>query len=245
MEVLLIALGGALVAKLTELGWDSWRRSRGSAGALSFAHWEQVVSWGWSSQKLLKRLVALDYRLLGDRLTEVQEGTVEQWAPVFEKSPDTWALLVNGRREIVGYFAFVALREEYFTKAKAGVLFDSEITADRIEVLDAPGLYNLYFVLLGVLPAFGAGSLALMNEFFAKLHRFAQNGIYFREVCAVAFTPGGQRLCNKFGMVPATEHSDEGTVYTLELMPWPKSLGFSGANALRLEYERISGDAAV
>jgi hypothetical protein len=168
--------------------------TRRSSERLSFARLDDVSRWGWTGEQLLKQLIAFDRKVVGHELTEERQGTVPQWAPVFLNHPETWALLTRGPKNIIGYWHFAALNDDEFARLKAGELQESEITLDSLESLDTPGIYNLYFTLLGSLPEYPGAGARLMYAFYHQLETLARKGIYFREICANVFTEDGRRI---------------------------------------------------
>lgn len=241
MVQIILVIVGAILGKLTEKLFEAFAKRRNKQASTSIAGLEEVTSWQWDGIKLLTKLIALDRRLIGDSLTESREGTAKQWAPVFFNNPHSWALLINGPKQIVGYWHFVPLRDAIFAKAKRGELLDSEILLDTVEPLDVPGHYNLYFVLIGVLPDHHVGFGKLMDEFFSRIESFAERGVFFREICANAFTRHGKRLCEGFGMEKFCDHSEFGVVYLAALSPWPKVLKHRRWENLEAMYEREFG----
>ncbi|MBI4844007.1 MAG: hypothetical protein HY809_06765 [Nitrospirae bacterium] len=241
-EIILVLIGsvlGAFATKLTELSLQAYASRRRSRAKFALVNHEEVMGWGWDGTKLLKQLIALDRKVIGDALTDEREGTVDQWGPVFTEHPETWTLLSLGPKHVVGYWHFAALRDAQFLRAKAGYLLDSEITLDIVEPIDVPGIYNLYFTLLGVLPDHrGAGAL-LIDAFFTRLESLAERGVLFREICANAFTKDGRRICEGFGMHFLCPHSDFGSVYTLPLYPWPDRLRHKRWGNLAKLYEPL------
>lgn len=245
MNEILLVVAGAVLAKLAEIAVDALRRSRAERATPTLARLDDVLRWGWDGRALLKRLIALDRQIVGDALTDEREGTVDQWAPVFVAHPETWVLLTTGPKQIVGYWDIAALRDAEFERAKAGELLDSEITIDTVEPLDVPGIYNLYFVLLGVLPDAPGGGAKLIESFFDQLEALADRGIFFREVCANAFTKDGKRICEGFGMSSLGPHKDFGTVYHLPLNPWPTRLRHKRWQELAEHYKHVFSNATT
>lgn len=237
IEVLLVVFG-AIAAKFAEGAFDAYRRRRSQRGTLVLARLPDVLRWGWDGEALLRRLISLDRQVIGDALTDEREGTVEQWAPVFMSHPESWVLLTKGPKQIVGYWHIAALDDHQFQRAKSGELLDSEIILDSVLPLDVPGTYNLYFVLLGVMPSCPAGGRRLIASFIEALEEFATNGIFFREVCANAFTRDGKRICEAFGMTPLGPHQDFGTVYHLPLDPWPARFDYKAWDKVAEQYRR-------
>lgn len=244
IEVVLV-ISGAVAAKLAEIGLDAYRRRRAERTTPTLARLEDVLRWGWDGKALLRRLITLDRQVIGDALTDEREGTVEQWAPVFMAHPETWVLLTTGPKQIVGYWDIAALHDQQFQRAKSGELLDSEITLDTVAPLDVPGTYNLYFVLLGVLPDCPGGGAKLIEAFFDQLEALADRGIFFREVCANAFTKDGKRICEGFGMTLLGPHKDFGTVYHLPLDPWPARLRHKRWHEVAEHYKHAFSNATA
>lgn len=245
ITIIVSAVIGGSITKLTELWVESVNRRNAARATPTLAKLDDVLRWGWDGKALLRRLIALDQRVVGgeltetgEKLTEEREGTVKQWAPVFMAHPESWVLLTVGPKQIIGYWDIAALRDEHFKRAKAGELLDSEITLDTVEPLDLPGVYNLYFVLLGVLPEYPGAGAKLIDAFYDHLEALATRGVFFREVCANAFTKHGKRICTGLGMTFVGPHKDFGEVYCLPLYPWPKRLRHKRWQELSQLYER-------
>jgi len=200
------------------------RFSAKQANDLRIAGYDQVIGWGWDGIELLKRLIELDKRVIRQGLNDEREGTAEQWGPVFMRHPDSWAILVKAENDIVGYWHFAALNDRTFARAKNGQLLDSEITLTNFDPLELPGTYNLYFVLIGILPEHAPRSRRLIEVFFERLTKLAESGIFFREICANAFTEDGIRTCEAFRLIRLKPHHDFGTIYHRPFMPFPDDL---------------------
>lgn len=224
MIELLLVIFGAVIGKLTEWLIENIKRRKENLAVASIAHYEDILQWGWDGCILLDKLIDLDRQVIGEALTIEREGTVNQWAPIFIDHPNNWILLIKGPKKIIGYWHFVTLKDEDFLRAKKGELLDGQITNDMVVPIDVPGIYNLYFIMIGVLPEYKFGGAKLIEEFFNRIEMLANRGVYFREMCANAFTKNGKRLCEGFGMSIVGEHKDFGNVYTLSLIPWPKTL---------------------
>lgn len=173
-----------------------------------------VLQLGWTGEMLLEQLIALDYQVF-DELVEAHEGAVGQWAPVFMDHPDTWRILTTGARDIVGYWHFVPLFDEQFQRALAGELLDSEITADKIQLFELPGTYDIYFVSFGLMPRFRRPKAVtlILRSFVDVLADLARNGITISRVCANAYTASGVALCRSLGMSYRRPHAAKGQIF--------------------------------
>jgi hypothetical protein len=232
-----IAAFGAAISKITEHVYESYKRREAEKAIPRLATMDDVLQWGWTGETLLTKLIDLDRRLIGDSLTDEIEGTVDQWAPVFMAHPETWVLLTTGPKNIVGYWHFVALRDEVFQRALSGELQESQITLDSVVPLDVPGVYNLYFTLLGVLPTCPGGGSRLIEAFYTRLEELAHRGVIFRGVGTNAATKDGTRICDGFGMKALGPNKVFGTIYHMSFIPWPERLRFKRWDTLRSYYE--------
>lgn len=176
--------------------------------------YEYLSAHEMEEEDLVQALIDLDVMLVR-HLTVVDEGTVDQWAPVFRESPFSWKLLTFGER-IVGYWQYVCLKDAYFSRARSGELRDSQITVDAIEApsyLTPSRSFKMYVVMVGVHPMhqhLGAGA-RLVASFVKEIQRAALSGLYFEEVIAVAYTPQGHALCRGFGLLPCGLHGSAST----------------------------------
>jgi len=175
---------------------------------------EDVLDWKWDGNVLLDHLIRLDYATIAG-LTADNEGHAEQWAPVFMEHPDTWRLLIDGIENIVGYWHFVPLFDSEYELAKAGRLLDGDITSDKLSYFEVPGFYNIYFVSISLLPNYrGVRHFRLLlDSLFEQFVELASRNIYFKEVCANAFTHSGESLCKTLGMKYIGEHKDNGKLF--------------------------------
>ncbi|MCB1824783.1 MAG: hypothetical protein KDJ54_09510 [Candidatus Competibacteraceae bacterium] len=238
-EVALLIIGavlGAIFSKGTEWSLDWFRKQKNPESPRVITSVD-VLSWGWNGEKLLKKLIALDRKILGDELTsDSREGTVDQWAPLFMRDVDGWSAIAIDR-QIIGYYSFFALIEDSYERAKRGHLLDSEVTIDNTVPFDVPGIYKGYFVLIGADPKFSGAGRKLLDSFFDNLQALAERGVLFEEMLANAFTADGKRTCEGFGMEKLCDHSDFGVVYSLRLKPWPSRLDFKRWQEIKQLYE--------
>lgn len=76
------------------------------------------------------------------------------------------------------------------------------------------------------------------------METLANKGIFFREICANAFTRKGNVLCKKWGMEKVADHEDFGVVYSMKLNPWPEHLDFGHLKNLQEAYANAFQRAA-
>jgi hypothetical protein len=200
-----------------------------------------IIARGWSGTKLLDELINLDYEVI-DGLNPDHEGHSEQWAPVFMDHPDTWRLITNSAKEIVGYWHFVPLFEEEGMRAREGTLLDSEITTDKVRIFELPGHYDIYFVSLVLLPRYrrSRAVMLMMNSIAEVFIDLARQGIFIRELCANAYTQSGEAVCKSLGMEHLRPHSDKGKIYCAKLEALLSGGLFTDRQELKQLYEIVS-----
>lgn len=190
------------------------RRVITADGQIAIADVSDVLSWGWTGERLLDELIRIDYETLSD-LTESHEGHAAQWSPVFMDHPETWRLLARAPGQLVGYWHFVPLFEETYELARTGGLVDSQITTDKVRVFEFPGWYDIYFVTFCLLSGFRRphAFLHLLSSLFTVLQELADQGVYIRGVCANAFSPSGVALCRSMALKYTCDHAEHGKIY--------------------------------
>ena len=201
--------------------------------SLSAASIDDVISWGWDGHRLLDELIRLDYETI-EGLTLDHEGQTSQWARVFMDHPDTWRLIVDGQESIVGYWHFAPLFESEFELARQGRLLDSHITADKIRLFELPGQYDMYFVSICIQARFRRTPAVhlLFSSLLRTITGLARQGVFFRDVCANAYTPSGAAICRSFGMEYVRDHVSHGQVYVRKFYPFPEHGIFNDFAAL-------------
>jgi len=196
---------------------DTAEETRSSEDGFSIKSLRALQDSGWSTYDIMKRLEQMDYENVAG-LDVASEGGVEQWAEAAESNPDGYAFLVESGR-IIGYWHFEALPDELFAKALRGELEDSEITVDKMTLLCAPGILDIYFIIFAVEKNYRGlkANRLLLEAFFDRLEELAEVGIYVRRICANAFTPEGVGMCRSMGMEYSRQHSRAGLIFYIDL----------------------------
>lgn len=190
-------------------------------GRLVLAGWNDVIAWGWSFEKLLETLIALDYETT-ENLNERRVGTAAQWAPIFRKNPASWAMLVTPSKEIVGYWVMVPLGRDLYGRARAGELDDSAIHGDDVSLLEVPGDYLGYFSMICCREQYRhPGAPMLFRQLFRNMESLAEVGIFIEEICCNAYSDVGLSLCKDLGLDHLGSHYDFGEVYCKRLLDNP------------------------
>ncbi|EET89905.1 MAG: hypothetical protein LVQ97_04610 [Candidatus Micrarchaeales archaeon] len=183
---------------------------------LAVIPYHPFLSGKYSYESLLDRLIYLDYADMKG-ITKEEEGTRENWVPVFKKSPYSSRYLVDGNLNILGYWHFVALKEKMFRKAKKGLMLDQEITANNVYSLEKRGRYMMYFVETVTHPDIrNTDAVAMLDEsFYDAVYDFARSGVFFTERITNAVTPGAVKRATGFGMRFVTKNIYRGSIYSM------------------------------
>ena len=76
---------------------------------------------------------------------------------------------------------------------------------------------------------YDSGNVMLMYSFYDNLKYLADNGIFFREICANAITKEGKKLSQDIGMSKICDHYDSdlgGAIYSIKMCPFPPKFRF-------------------
>jgi hypothetical protein len=170
-------------------------------------------------EKFLRLLLGIDYASLHG-LTDASAGNAETKSKVFEKSPETWSLVVSRNREIVGYWSFFSLSDKLVKKLKNGTMRDSEITADEVHRLTEPRVHALYVEMFGIHPSYEGNQHRILRMLLNSLHELMaslrENGVKVVGIYANGFSKEGTALCKDFGLTPLVKSIQGGDVYFLE-----------------------------
>lgn len=214
MEIITIIVGlvatfvGVILTKLAENYFEKKKETK-----LFIADIEDVLRWNWDSKKLLRHLIALDWDTT-DNLNEGNEGTPNQWAPVFMNNPDCWKLLALRDAELVGYWSFFALNDDTFEKMKNGEMNDSEITEDKVVEIEKPGTYNIYIVMVCVKEHYRKKGVPLLYQsLIDQLNELTLSNRLISNICLNAFTDEGITLAKNFGLKLNSNHKEFGQIY--------------------------------
>ena len=192
--------------KLAAIVEDWYENGHGTKVYRIAGHDFVAEKFGRDYIKFLKHLIEMDLDTIGGLSLE-HEGTPEQWAPIFESSPETWRLLTL-IDEVVGYWHFMCLADPYFSKIKNGEMIDAGLRAEMMNFPVIPRHYKAYFVVI-TLRASEQNSRAfavLLKSLERVMLDFAMDSIFFSEICATAFSFKGKRLCQDIGMTFLMRH---------------------------------------
>lgn len=193
------------------------------SGRVSVVGVDTLLHNGWSLKKLVHRGVELDYECMKG-LTGADEGTHSQWLGVLKKSMGTEQYLVDGRYNLLGYWHFVALRENYYKALMKGVFVDSQVTANAIYSLDRPGRYHMYIIEVLLLPSLRDTDAIVMldDSFYEVVGTFAKRRVYFSDISLNAYTRDGLKRARKLGMRYVTNDTSRGTIYSCSFIDYIK-----------------------
>jgi hypothetical protein len=163
---------------------------------------------------LIKEVMGLDYADTKG-LLKIDEGDRAHWIKILKKSPSSIKYLSDKRGGIVGYWHFVAPTAKMFDLAMKGKIVDGKIDSKRIHTLSKPGLYNIYFIEMLLVPELRDGrAIRLLYEtFYDAVEAMARKGVLFNNWCMVAYTKDGHKVAKWCGMKYVTKHCTKGSVY--------------------------------
>lgn len=167
-------------------------------------------------RKIVEELIKLDYENISN-LSMEDEGTLDQWLPIFVNNPDTWRILVYSRK-IIGYWHFVPLKNRTYEKIKHGKIHEIDINEMDVKKLRNGG-YKIYLRSMVLKKEFrdSEATNILFGSFFNVLEELSVKGIEINEMCAIAYTDDGKKLCKKFGMIYLGKMQSRGDIYYLKM----------------------------
>lgn len=178
--------------------------------------------FGLTPEKIAEDLISMDYEYMTG-LVEAHEGSMELLLERWLNYPETGKIIMYNNVTPIGYWTYLPLFEETFEQFKAGKGFDGIITPDVIERLEDPGIYHLYFIGMGLKKGHNTINVKrlLVLSFLNTLEELAKQGVFFKDICANAFTEAGKGMCCHFQMEKIADHSDKGEIYYRHIYPFP------------------------
>ncbi|WP_439477080.1 hypothetical protein [Brevundimonas sp.] len=213
LGVVVAAIAGGVPAILW---WIDHRNAAGKDPELSIESIDWVLEQGMTYEELLRGLISLDRAALAG-LTDITGGTAEVKADVFEKSPETWALVVFKNSMIVGYWSCFSLSQKLLDRLNKGEMYDSEITESEVRPLSEKAPHSLYFEMIGIHPGFQWCRKQIFRKILDSLSDFATSlpaqGIKVDAIYANGFSEVGADLCTSLGLSPLVESVQGGQIY--------------------------------
>ena len=205
---------------------------------LKMGNINEVASWGWNSIELLNELEKIDYEVI-EGLKPEDEGDTDSWAKIRINHPDTWRVLYTSPKEIGGYWSYVPLFPDSFKLLKYGKITEGQITESMVPIMEIPGHYKIFFTMIALREKFrGTSSIHLLYySFFKIVEDLANQGIFFDELAANAYTPAGMAICKSFGMQYVADSPSKGKIFSIPLYPLPKSKALNEHPKLLAMYE--------
>lgn len=207
-------------------------------GTIKVVEAEYLYSKGYTPLSIANRLVENDLKLY-DGIGDLNEGSPQQWADFIENCPDYFSFIVNENDEIIGDWSMVALDNETYERAINGQTTENEFTIDTTEYVCFPGEYNGYILNMSLNMEYKTieNNLKLVNSFYSRLEKFAENGIFFSRFCVNVFRRDQQAFYKNFGFKYTCDNKEFGKIYELLLLPYPTTLQFAKQTRLKELYE--------
>ncbi len=182
--------------------------------AVTIADLCDVLAWGWNGEELAERVFELRRQTI-QGLPPQGLGDPQVFASLFYQHPDSWRLLVDQDRQVVGCWHFLSLQPEGLARALAGELCAQTITPAITRSLRTMGWHDIY-VLSYILQAewrYSMSSLRFARSMFEVLRQLAQQKVFVRELVANFATQEGLALARGLRLELVGQHSVRGGVY--------------------------------
>ncbi|MBL9118616.1 MAG: hypothetical protein JNL80_01730 [Phycisphaerae bacterium] len=197
---------------------------------------EEIVPAMMDYDKLVARLDAIDFECYDD-LLRTYMCPLEVVAERLRHFPSTSRLIVaeDGVR-IVGYWSVFPLLDKEIARTqhgggtwnpyrefREGRAYDESLTIDLVPNLAIGGRFKAYIQSVCLLPRYRRCAKLLYESILDAIREFAEEDVYFDEVCAHGWKETGNRLCSDFDMTPVADHfSGEGRMFARALHPLPE-----------------------
>ena len=201
--------------------------------------YDDIINSNTDIEKIREEILAI-VRVV---ITSDNNQIAEENLTMLESISENWRVILDSNNELVAYWVFVALQDEYFEMAKAGALNEADITLNTIEFIDLPGDYHGYLLLSGAKPEARTSELVqlLYKSLAVHIGQLSAKGIFFDEICAVGESPAGSSALKKMGLVKTCEHQYGGYMYACSMRNVSENPFFSQIEGLRAAYEAHFG----
>lgn len=185
-----------------------------------------LVGYEWAEERysyeaLLGQLVGLDYASTPN-LSPEAEGTPKRWASIFQKSRDTWRLIVNKDGMIVAYWSFFFPIDDVIERIRTGTFLEGSLSADDVLATSGPMTRPIFISMVVSHPTVeGNGQvIELMYSSIAKaIDDLANRGVMVTTIYSNAFTKKGYNASLSLGLQPGITDSYGNTLFTGEWNP--------------------------
>lgn len=133
----------------------------------------------------------------------------------YARNPSIYTVLMNDG-QVVGYCNAMPVTRECFDALMAGTLGDGEIPASAVCTFHKSSDLSIYVCGVAIQPSHqssAAALLALLRGIRSKYDQLKNSGVRIHEVGTIAWSEGGKRLANIFGLSPAFVVSELGVIY--------------------------------
>lgn len=177
---------------------------------------ENILELGIDPQQIRDELSAFYNK---QSLDGKHEGTFEGMQ-VFNSFDHNWRAIINGEKEIIGYWFFVAIRDNIWSEILKGGVDEDKITEEMIEFIEFPGIYNGYMLCSSIKNQFRTPHVAqtLFSSFAQYLNELAEAGIVFSEIAGTAETAAGVSTVRGLGMKPLCDYCGGGKLFYLDMV---------------------------
>jgi len=151
-------------------------------------------------------------------------GDSEKWDALMREFPYCVFLLLDGRR-VCGYWMVLPVTTELYSAGIDGQNINRSISVLDTEEIDTPGIYQLYFVDLFILPEYRGANTVMLRSFVAFLLGLSRNGIFVRRIFANISSSPAQKTCAKIGFRHVRDHREHLSVkFSEDAKPHPTKI---------------------
>lgn len=186
---------------------------------------DELLHRGWTVDNIIDAVTVLDDKLF-DGLDDAHKCSQNVIRRRLEEYPNTSRFVLSQSDSLVGYWSIFPLEDPHYRGFRSGRCCDSVLNFGMLPLLEKGGRFNAYFISMCCSKEGGdpfRSRRQLLLSIFDALRVFADDGVFFSEICAHAWSEEGDRLCRGFEMSEIGLHcSGQGRVFARHVYPFPK-----------------------
>ena len=186
---------------------------------------EELGNKGINCTQLLERLVEIDWDNFND-LTLESEGSIEQWAAVFNATSDLWRVLAKDGK-IIAYWNCIVFKDEYQRRMEEGDLLESDMHVDTLKTNLHKGQNEIYFDSICIDKPYRTVKIMilLLKSVYETLSGLIGKGVKFNKIWASGWTEEGEKLLNRLGFIFYKDNKLRGKICYLPFDVFMKKVG--------------------
>lgn len=132
---------------------------------------------------------------------------------------DSWSIFINSENQVVGFWVFVALKDDAFSKYSSGQHDEKDINLNDIHFMSTQGIYKGYLLLSGIVSELRSPKISneIYNSWIKWIEELADIGIFFSDICSIVSSTAGMSSLEEIGMVPYADYKLGGKCFNYNL----------------------------